>query len=70
MLIQLHWQWIKNGKTTKTEMKAQREIDFSEGPDEMKEFVKDVQVANPLPRGAVWMACHEGSGFFVEGEGD
>lgn len=62
MLLQLHWQYIENGKTVKTEMRAQREISSNDG---MRTFVKETQENYPLPAKAIWMACNEKSEHFV-----
>ena len=67
MLIQLHWQF-KFGDH-RTECRAQRDIDFGifNAMNDMQAFVKETQDKYPLPRGAVWLACQEGSKYFVEG---
>ena len=61
-LTQIHWQWIRKGKTIKTEMRAQREINNN---DEMREFFEETSRDHPLPDGAIWLACDERSKHFV-----
>ena len=59
MLYQLHWQWIKNGKT---DFRSQREINSTE---EMKAFVKEMNKEQPPPESAIWLVCNEKSEYFV-----
>jgi len=67
MLFQLHWQYIKNGETIKTEMKSQSDINSI---SEMQNFCKDTQESHPIPNDAVWMACNEKSEYFVFTKGE
>jgi hypothetical protein len=62
MLYQLHWQWIKNGETVKTEMRAQRDI--NPNWDNMKTFFDETHKDHPLPKGAIWMMCTQESEYF------
>ena len=63
MLFQLHWQYIKNCETIRTEMKAQREINSI---SEMQDFCKDTQESHPIPNDAIWMICNEKSELFIK----
>lgn len=60
-LIQLHWQWIKNGQSVKNEMRAQRDVNSQ---DEMNAFFNETRDQHPLPEGAQWLCCTEKSRFF------
>ena len=62
IIIQLHWQWVKNGEIIKTQMRAQRSIKSNK---ELRLFIKETQDNHPLPDGAQWMACTEKSRYFV-----
>jgi hypothetical protein len=62
VLIQLHWQYIKKGKTIKTEIKAQKEIKSN---DDMREFIRDTIEAYPTPANVGWLACNEKSKYFA-----
>jgi hypothetical protein len=58
MLVQLHHQF-KDGTTI---CRAQRDVT---GSEELAAFVKETIESDPLPEGAGWIACLEGSPFFV-----
>lgn len=60
MLIQLHHQFKE-----RTEMCAQRDIS---GYHAMRTFVSETKESHPLPEGAKWIACMEGSKTFVSME--
>ena len=57
-IYQLHFQY-KNGTT---DMKAQKEIYCH---DELRKFTKETVKEYPLPDDAIWLACWEGSEYFV-----
>lgn len=59
MIVQLHHQL--NDETSA--FCAQRDINNF---DEMVLFVSQTKEKYPLPRGAVWMACINGSKFFMK----
>lgn len=65
MLIQLHHQWIKNCKTIKTEICAQRDISENNHIIEMRAFIKETKESHPLPEDAQWLVCPEKSKYFV-----
>jgi len=58
MKIQLHWQF-KDGTT---KLKAQRNISCTTG---MRAFIREAQENHAIPKNAIWMACNEGSEYFV-----
>jgi hypothetical protein len=66
-LIQLHWQWIKNGKSIKNEMRAQRDVNSQE---EMNAFFNETRDRHPLAKGAQWLCCTEESRFFEKIAGE
>ena len=61
-LIQLHHQWVKNGKTVKTEMMMQVEVDNLQ---EVSDYAVEAHEKYPLPDGAQWLFVMEGSRHFV-----
>jgi len=62
-LIQLHWQWIKNGNTVKTEVKAMQDINSDE---EMQNFIKETNDEYSLPEDVMWLVVFESSKYFVQ----
>jgi len=61
MLWQLHHQF-KDGHT---EMMSQQEFSTVVDNEQFRKFVEKTQQSHPLPEGAIWLACNEGSEHFV-----
>ncbi len=57
VLTQIHHQFKNH-----TDMVSQRVIADN---DELREFQQELMVSHPLPDGALWMACNEGSEHFI-----
>ena len=57
MLIQLHHQF-----KDRTEMQAQKDVTNHE---EMRSWIAEIKLNNPIPNGAIWMVCNEESKDFV-----
>ena len=62
MLYQVHYQYIENGKSVKTVMCSQAEINTR---NELEKLVNETKESLPLPKGAIWMVCTEQSEYFV-----
>ncbi len=61
-LLQVHWQWIKNGETVKTQFVSQRNI---RSHKQMRAWAREVKRKHPPPAGAVFMVCNKSSPHFV-----
>lgn len=57
-LVQIHHQF-----KDRTEMIAQEEF-F--GNEDYRERMKKLNISHPLPEGAQWLTCTEGSEYFVK----
>lgn len=66
MLLQLHWQSRKTGKT---EFCSQIEINDDGVPEQkdkqIRAFVEETKKSHPLPDGYIWMMCNESSPSFL-----
>ena len=61
-LIQIHHQFDDGH----TEFVIQADV---EGHEDLRDVIRDATVRHPLPSGAIWMVCTEGSSHFVMQEG-